>query len=310
MSEGWQTLDAGEPPEYAPQPVSHQPTGLRQAREATGLHIAALAASLKVPVKKLEALEAGRYEELPDLTFARALASSACRQLKVDAGPILERIPHAHAPELGTDSVSMNTAFKPDRSAVSVAARDMARNPAVLITSLVLVAALGLAFLPDWQQWPGKAWLDNGMAWVQNIARSEPTTEAVDIGAPAADSAEPALAQSDPPVALNNDTALQVTASSLKSASALEDAPAAAETSSGAVLHLAAVSDAWVEVIDGAGKVQIQRVMKKGDVMDFSSTPPYQVVLGRSDAVTVQVRGQAFDVTPFARNSVARFQVK
>ncbi|MBU7575138.1 MAG: helix-turn-helix domain-containing protein, partial [Hydrogenophaga sp.] len=60
-----------------------RPVLLRAAREAAGLHIAALAAALKVPVKKLEALEAGRYSELPDLTFARALASSACRHLKV-----------------------------------------------------------------------------------------------------------------------------------------------------------------------------------------------------------------------------------
>ena len=30
---------------------------LRQAREASGLHIAALAVTMKVPVKKLEALE-------------------------------------------------------------------------------------------------------------------------------------------------------------------------------------------------------------------------------------------------------------
>jgi len=31
---------------------------LRKAREASGLHVAALAVSMKVPVKKLEALEA------------------------------------------------------------------------------------------------------------------------------------------------------------------------------------------------------------------------------------------------------------
>ena len=49
---------------------------LRKAREATGLHVAALAVSLKVPVSKLEALEAGRIDLLPDLTFARALAAS------------------------------------------------------------------------------------------------------------------------------------------------------------------------------------------------------------------------------------------
>ena len=39
---------------------------LREAREAQGLHIAALAASIKVAAAKLEALEADRFDELPD----------------------------------------------------------------------------------------------------------------------------------------------------------------------------------------------------------------------------------------------------
>lgn len=57
---------------------------LRQAREAAGLHVAALAVSMKVPVKKLEALEADRLDLLPDAVFVRALASSVCRTLKID----------------------------------------------------------------------------------------------------------------------------------------------------------------------------------------------------------------------------------
>ena len=47
---------------------------LREARERQGLHIAALAAAIKVTQKKLELLEADRFEALPDATFTRALA--------------------------------------------------------------------------------------------------------------------------------------------------------------------------------------------------------------------------------------------
>ena len=42
---------------------------LRAARQQQGLHIAALAASIKVAPAKLEALEAGRVHALPDATF-------------------------------------------------------------------------------------------------------------------------------------------------------------------------------------------------------------------------------------------------
>jgi len=54
---------------------------LRKAREAQGLHIAMLAVALKVPVKKIEAIEDNRFDLLPDMVFVRALASSICRSL-------------------------------------------------------------------------------------------------------------------------------------------------------------------------------------------------------------------------------------
>jgi len=73
---------------------------LRHAREAAGLRVDTLAANLKVPVRKLEALEEDRYDLLPDATFARALASSVCRTLKVDAQPVLERLPQGAQPSL------------------------------------------------------------------------------------------------------------------------------------------------------------------------------------------------------------------
>ena len=49
---------------------------LRSARESRGMQIAALAVLLKVPVKKLEALESNRFDLLPDAVFVRALAAS------------------------------------------------------------------------------------------------------------------------------------------------------------------------------------------------------------------------------------------
>jgi cytoskeleton protein RodZ len=76
------------------------------------------------------------------------------------------------------------------------------------------------------------------------------------------------------------------------------------------VLRIRATGDSWVQVVDGTGGVLLQRVLKSGDEVDFSTAPPYAVVLGRVEAAEVTVRGQRFDATPFARNSVARFEVK
>src|SRR5689334_24448147 len=70
---------------------------LREARERQGLHIAALAAAIKVPPHKLEMLEADRFDALPDATFTRALAQTVCRALKIDPAGVLVLLPPTSA---------------------------------------------------------------------------------------------------------------------------------------------------------------------------------------------------------------------
>ncbi len=84
-------------PEATTGSASLRPTGggqlLRQYRESTGLHIVALSSALKVARAKLEALEADRLDDLPDVVFARALAMSCCRYLGKDPEPVLALMP-------------------------------------------------------------------------------------------------------------------------------------------------------------------------------------------------------------------------
>ena len=105
---------------------------LRIAREANGLHIEALAVSLKVPANKLEALEAGRIDLLPDLTFARALAASVCRTLKIDSLPVLAHFPATGMSRLGAQAPSINTPYRPTGSGPRISLRGQMLNPSVL----------------------------------------------------------------------------------------------------------------------------------------------------------------------------------
>lgn len=288
---------------------------LKQSREAAGLHIAALAAALKVPVKKLEALEAGRYDELPDLTFARALASSACRHLRVDPAPVLEQIPTAQAPQLGDSSHTINAPFKGVASASAAHPAGWLSRPAVLGAMALLLGALLLVLLPGKpiESSAVPAGPDTPLPAAPASA-PEPAAAApvVDVPAPPDTGAVPAAAASATwtagtvTVPLTGSTTLAAPAASTTTATITD--PAAPGTAS--LLRIKAISDSWVEVVNGSGAVVIQRLLKTGDVVDFSTAPPYAVVLGRVEAAEVSVRGQPFDVTPFARNSVARFEVK
>ncbi len=128
---------------------------LRRAREARGLHIAALAATLKVPQSKLEALEADRYQDLPDATFARALARSMCRVLKIEAAPVLAMLPSSGA-EASLDRVTpgLNQPFR-ERSVSQepVLSAELLKRPAVLGVGVLLVAAIAVYAIPS-------SWID------------------------------------------------------------------------------------------------------------------------------------------------------
>jgi cytoskeleton protein RodZ len=51
-------------------------------------------------------------------------------------------------------------------------------------------------------------------------------------------------------------------------------------------------------------------MLQAGEVIDVPTGPLYTVVIGRTDVVQVTVRGKPFDLSPFARSSVARFEVQ
>jgi len=132
-----------------------QPQGggalLRQAREQAGVHVAALAVALKVPVRQLEALEQERFDLLPDRTFARALAGSVCRQLRIDSAPILAALPQI-APLTVSVNVGINEPFRAATPVGGLGWRERLLRPPVLAAVVLLLAALALIVVPEIQQ--------------------------------------------------------------------------------------------------------------------------------------------------------------
>jgi len=122
---------------------------LREAREAQGLHVAALAVAMKVPVKKLEALEADRLDQTSDAVFVRALASGVCRALKIDAGPILERLPRSPIPRLDREERVVNAAFSVPMVSRSWSLPDLLTKPAAIGVIALVIGAGVLLLLPD-----------------------------------------------------------------------------------------------------------------------------------------------------------------
>lgn len=310
--------------EVAQQPVASVPEGLtagamlRQAREAAGLHVAAMAVSLKVAVGKLEALEQDRYDLLPDAVFARALASSVCRALKIDARPILDRLPQTTVPRLVQDGDGINAPFRSPRDQMGSAWREQLTRPVSLAVGVLLIGAVVVVLLPRTQS--GESAAAASAAAVPNVphagiaaitppaAAEQPSgpivaaSMTVPVPADAKLPAETSSASSAPPLAAAAQAADPTPAPAAS-------APAAAVADDHALVFRAAASS-WIEVRDAKGGVPIRKELAAGESASVSGVPPLKVVVGNVRATEVEVRGKPFDLQPIARDNVARFEIR
>lgn len=316
MSEQWLHSPVAAP---APQPVADEGasggTLLRRAREAAGLHVAALAVSLKVPVRKLEALEDDRWDLLPDAVFARALASSVCRTLKIDPQPVLDRLPQTSKPRLVHDGEGINTPFRAPSDGAPPGWKDQLTRPVFLAVFALLLGALVIIFLPTAQQAGGvsaAALVDMGAPSPVPPVVVPPREEqvaAMPAASPVAASGSAPAAAMPAEIPPAGAASVSVAPSAVPaSAGAPVALPAAAATAGIVVFRTRGPS--WIEVTDAKGVVAVRKVLGAGESADASGALPLQVTIGRADHTDVQVRGKAFDLRPVSKDNVARFEVK
>lgn len=313
---------------------------LRQAREAAGMHVAALAVALKVPVSKLEALESDRYEDLPDAVFVRALASSVCRTLRMDAAPVLERLPQTQAPKLNPDDAGINTPFRAQNERRSRLVSEYRFSPTLLAVPILCLGALAIylwpRFSPSSQEpmTPAASVTQPG-AVVRAVPEPEPApppatapapepaatgpaaaaaaSAPVPVPAPASAPVTAAVAPPTPapaPVPAAAPAPAPVAAPAVPPAPATPPASVVAVPSVSSVLSFSATGSSWIKVTDAHGQVTFQKTLNAGETASAGGVPPLSVVVGKADVTQVQVRGKAFDLQSLARDNVARFEVK
>ena len=259
---------------------------LRLARERQGLHIAALAASIKVAPRKLDALEHDRYEELSGIIFTRALAQSVCRALRIDAKPVMALLPQPEAIELDPVRGTLNTPFrdKPSRDEPGLLA--MAQRSLVWAGVALLLAAVATYFLP-WSFFKSTASSASAttapLAAEVNIERPLVMPVANPVGAASAGVSAPiASVLPVPGVMVPGTTSL---------------------------LMLTTTESSWVEVRDGKGNVLLSRIVMPSESVALDGALPLRLVIGNAGVTQVQFRGKAVDVAANTRDNVARLEL-
>ncbi|MGJ7556995.1 helix-turn-helix domain-containing protein [Variovorax sp. RB3P1] len=306
-----QTLEEGD--------ITHKTAGdlLREAREAHGLHIEMVAAALKVPPQKLLALEADDIASLPDPVFARALASSVCRALRIDPAPVLAKLPSTQRVLLAESDRTLKSHVSsgtPRWNGSSGRSSGLPSRALVTVVVLLLIGAGALFWLPQ------SVFDQIGASVARLTAKSGSdagsATEGSANGAASADGsgvvAETVAAQPVAPSGSVGQTPLTSTGTPVAVApAAAASAPVAPAASSSQQLVFVAREECWVTVTEAGGKQLLRRSLKAGETLGLSGTLPLSVVVGRASSVDVQVRGQPFDLKPVTKNGgVARFEVK
>ncbi len=287
---------------------------VRAAREQQGLHIAALAAAIKVAPRKLDALENDRWNELPDATFTRALAQTVCRTLKIDPRPVLDLLPPAEAVLLEEVGGHLNAPFRdrPEHGARGLAAS--AIRPMVWAGALLMVAAMVVYLAPEnlWNAGPRAV----AAAASMPAAAASTAIAATASGAQAAQgAAAQALLAAAAPLGAASAQAAEAPLPIIASATpgeAVAAAPPAAEaaaTPAGRVrLHTRQAS--WIDVRDARGQVLLSRTVQPGESVGLDGALPIRLTIGNAAATQLGFRGQPVDLAPRTRDNVARVELR
>lgn len=307
------------PQEVAPAAAVSAGALLRQARQAQGVALGDLAATLKVPVEKLQALEDEDWQRLPDVVFLRALAQTICRTLHLEAAPVLALLPQQKVTALAPQG-GLNAPMR-ERGVPSILATKTQHSPWPWVVLLLIVLGgggyLGVQWMaPEWVRGvsttvpapsdpagdsplfspAGPEESDGGNMGDGAQAGEVPAVQAAALMQPALpeeEGAQPGFAAPAPAPVAQAEPAV---------------APAAASVSP--VLRITAKGATWVQVLDAQQRLLIEKILQDGEVFSTSAPKPLTVAVGKADLATVEVNGAPFDLQAVARSNVARFEVK
>ena len=295
---------------------------LRAARESQGLHIAALAAAMKVTPRKLEALENDRLHELPDATFARALAQTICRTLKIDPKPVLALLPPAGSVTLETASRVQSTPFKQKTERTDQTPAAFWR-PLLWGTLLLLAAAAAVYLVPaSWFSALTGAAPSGASTSFPAAAPAAPAllppvpAASAAVGSmPPATSASVADATSVPAGSAASQPATALAAGDVRTAASetVFSAPANGGSAPPAVsgaLVVNTTDSSWIEVRDARGQVLLSETVLPGRSVGLDGPLPMQVLVGNAAATQMVFMGRPVDLAQRARENIARFELK
>lgn len=285
---------------------------LRDAREAAGLEREALAQRLRLEPRIIEAVESEAYDRLPGPAFTKGYIRSMAKELGIDPGlPLAQYAALANVAE----PVLADFESRAPTQITSSSKRVQFMSYAIGIVVLVLIALW-------WQRQYSSPVADPAAGETVGDGSLVPPEPSIPLpytwtivehaGSPLGPP-ENWRRQTDGSTPPPADEVVVAAAASADAAPAAGEAlttPAApGATPATGELVIAAKRDSWVEVTD-LNRARLHfGLIKGGEQVAVTGSPPYDLVIGNAPAVTLTFRGQPVDVNARAVNGVARMAV-
>lgn len=279
---------------------------LRRTREAQGLSISEVANALKLNARQIEALESGRFAQLPGLAFTRGFLRNYARLLKIDAAPLLAGL---QAPAAG-EPMELAPASNAHGDMPQVGRGRFRRSviPGVLAALALFGIVVAGWYYDTLRKKPAEELARPTPDAQQGAAEGEPASVQPPPAEPAQNAAEapaaPAPAAAAPAVA---GVPVPLSPTVAESGPVSPVAPAAEAGRDRLVFQFA--QDAWVEVKDKGGKVVFSRLGKAGSEETFDISAPVSLVIGNARHVKLQRNGSPVDIPTPGKVTVGRLKL-
>ncbi|MBK5352355.1 helix-turn-helix domain-containing protein [Pseudomonas sp. TH41] len=320
---------------------------LRQARESNGWSLAEVALKLNLTVNSLSNLENGAFDKLPGHTFARGYIRAYAKLLGMDQTVLVQQFDQSTGTDSKGSSVhSLGRIEEPVRVSHTILRivslllliavigggfvwwQDQTSSRTKDLTSLSpehveVEGADGTTQIHPLDEPEDQAVAEGQAEGATALAL--PQAETSTAAPAAAEATPPAAAPTTPaptapvhsavpvvPAPANPAPAAPAVPAPVVTAPAASNvpaSPAAAPVAGQGQVQLQFTADCWTQVTDGAGKVLLSGLKRKGENVSVSGKPPFSVRLGFARGAQVRYNGQVVDVAPFTSGETARLKL-
>ncbi len=299
-------------PESEATSPGHPGEALRAAREARHWLKSDVAMQLHLSTDTLTYLEAGEFDKLPGLTFARGYVRAYAKLLELDQNQLVHDFDAITGSATAVGKVhSLGRIEEPSRRS-----RIMLRAG----VGIVLLAMIGVGVL-WWQERYAASPTEQAARPIEHVevesadgsTQIHPLDELEDQAVQAAQvpidlmAGEPAPS---PEAETLEEGPLQAESpvEALAPEASVEEAPVAVVEGQGRLL-LQFSDDCWTRVVDADGQVLANALKRSGETLEVSGKAPLDVRLGYAPGVQVSYNGENVNVAPFIRGQTATLKL-